>query len=408
VSTPGKNYQLTGLTRAVLSCFDAQPLTLEQIREKLHEQGIDSPPDRLEQALERLVRLSILSSPNSTPPVRHRPWTIAVLHRYMTLKLNLLPASRIAPLTGRLSVLFSPRFMQWALPLALLLQILFCLAYFASLIPAIPKLDAVEFAWLVTGNYAALLLHELGHASACVANGIRHGPIGFCIYLIYPAFYADVSKAWMLPRSRRAVVDAGGIFMSLLCATACSAIFLATRERVWGLVGILCDITVLWNLNPFIRMDGYWLLSDWLGVQNLMNVNKEVTSWIVQRAFGRKLPVPAVLSPGYRFRAGYAAYYAGFLLFSGYFCDRMIHYLPVLVRAWPDLCLKLAAAFTEPQPDWTLILRAGWHWLFLTLALIGILLLLARILASLIGTVRREVRLVARRAGTMMTEESAP
>jgi putative peptide zinc metalloprotease protein len=396
------------MTRAVVLCFDAQPLTLEDIREKLREQGIDSPADRLADALERLVRLSILSSPNSTPPVRHRPWTIAVLHRYMTLKLNLLPASRIAPLTGRLSVLFSPAFMQWALPLAMLLQIVFCFAYFTPLISAIPELDAVEFAWLVTGNYAALLLHELGHASACVANGIRHGPIGFCIYLIYPAFYADVSKAWMLPRSRRAVVDAGGIFMSLLCATACSAIFLVTRERVWGLVSILCDITVLWNLNPFIRMDGYWLLSDWLGIQNLMNVNKEVTSWIVQRAFGRKLPVPVVLSPGYRFRAGYTAYYAGFLLFSGYFCDRMIHYLPVLVRAWPDLCLKLAAAFTQPQPDWTMILRAGWHWLFLTLALIGILLLLARILASLIATVRREVKLFARRAGTMMTEESAP
>ena len=185
--------------------------------------------------------------------------------------------------------------MQWILPPALLFQIVFCWIFFGSLVSAVPKLDTLDFVWLVIGNYAALLLHELGHASACIATGVRHGPIGVCIYLIYPAFYANVSEAWKLPRSRRAVVDSGGIFMSLLCAAACSAIFLVTHHQVWGLLAILCDITVAWNLNPFIRMDGYWLLSDAFGVQNLMNVNREVTWMDCAKSFRSKTAAAAGL-----------------------------------------------------------------------------------------------------------------
>jgi hypothetical protein len=191
--------------------------------------------------------------------------------------------------------------------------------------------------------------------------------------------------------------------MSLLCATACSLMFLVTHDRVWGLVAILCDITVLWNLNPFIRMDGYWLFSDWLGVQNLMTVNREVTWWLVRKAFGRNPALPPVLSSGYRFRAAYAAYYVLFVVFFIYASTRLcVQYLPRLVRAYPDICLNLLDALAQPQASHD----AAWQWLFFTLALVGILLLFVRMLSVPVSAAIREMKLSVRRPGAVATEET--
>ena len=398
VSTGRKHYQLAGLARAVVLCLNGDALSLDEIQERVVAQGLDCSPDRLAQTLVRLVEFSILSSAETSPPGPRRRWSEGLLHRYLTLKVNLLPADRVAPVTRLLSILFDERSMRYALPSLLALQIAFCWAYFGKLVPIVPKLSAAAFAWLAAGNYAALLMHELGHASACVANGIRHGPIGFCIYLIYPAFYADVSECWRLPRSGRAIVDAGGMYMSLLCGSLCSAIFLATHEPVWGLVAILCDITVFWNLNPFIRMDGYWLLSDWLGVQNLMSVNREMTWWTVRRVIGRRQLAPLILSSDYPLRALYVTYYLGFLIFFGYACSQIaIYYVPDLVRAYPELSSNLAAslrAFREVRA----LGKALFYWLLGTLPLVGILLLVVRCTLALVRAIRGSA--VNKEAGT--------
>jgi hypothetical protein len=388
VTTGRKHYQLAGLARAVILCMNGDALSLDDIQERVVSQGLDCSPGRLEQTLDRLVELSIVSSAETSPPGPRRRWSDGILHRYFTLKLDLLPADRIAPITRLLSVVFTGHSMWYILPSLLVLQIAFCWAYFGTLVPVVPKLSPAAFAWLVAGNYAALLLHELGHASACMAQRIRHGPIGFCVYLIYPAFYADVSESWRLPRSGRAVVDAGGMHMSLLCGSLCSVIFLATHQPVWGLLAILCGITVFWNLNPFIRMDGYWLLSDWLGVQNLMSVNREVTWWSLRKIFGRKPPAPAILSDAYPRRSLYIAYYFGFLIFFGYACSQLaVHYLPALVRAYPQLSSNLAASFLTFRGIGA-VGKAFFYWLLGTLPLVWILSLLVRSIVVLVRAVR--------------------
>jgi putative peptide zinc metalloprotease protein len=387
VSSGRKHYQLSGLARAVVLCMGEDALPAEEIQKRVESQGLDCS-GRLSETLGRLVDLSILSSPEIAPPVRRR-WSSALLHRYLTLKLDLLSADRLAPVTGVLSVLFASASMRYLMPVLLALQIAFCWTFFGTAVASVPKLSGAQLAWLVAGNYAALLMHELGHASACAAGRIRHGPIGFCIYLIYPAFYADVSESWKLPRSRRAVVDAGGMYMSLLCASVACAAFFITREPVSRLLAILCDITVFWNLNPFIRMDGYWLMSDLLGVQNLMSVNRNVSWWLLRRVLSRKDPAPSILSPDYRFRSVYFAYYCAFLIFFGYASVQLGgHYLPELVRAYPGLTANLAGSFQRFREIGSM-LKALFYWLLGTLSLVWILLLLVRWTIALFRAIRR-------------------
>ncbi len=123
------------------------------------------------------------------------------------------------------------------------------------------------------GGYGLVLLlllaHELGHAAACAANGVRPGPIGVTIYLVFPAFYADVSSAWVLTRRQRLRVDIGGVQLQLLATAMIALAAVLTGSDILQ-AGVLFSVgTVAMTLNPVLKMDGYWLLADALGVPNL-------------------------------------------------------------------------------------------------------------------------------------------
>lgn len=109
---------------------------------------------------------------------------------------------------------------------------------------------------------AGSLAHELGHSFAAAAAGIGLRPIGFSVYLIYPAFYTNVSGIDKLSLKAKAMIDCGGFILqsvfilglllfSSLTGNASSA------ETVRWIIAIM-----LFNLNPFFRTDGYWLYKD--------------------------------------------------------------------------------------------------------------------------------------------------
>lgn len=70
--------------------------------------------------------------------------------------------------------------------------------------------------YLVVGLFAFMLgssfFHELGHASACKFFGVRHGGIGFGLYLNFPVLYTDVTEVWKLKRGERCVVNLAGVY----------------------------------------------------------------------------------------------------------------------------------------------------------------------------------------------------
>jgi putative peptide zinc metalloprotease protein len=249
-----------------------------------------------------------------------------------------------------------------------------------------------ELAILLVGSYSALLFHELGHAAACRRQGARVGPIGLSLYLVFPAFYTDVTDAWRLGRKERAVVDAAGIYFSLLAATIGAFLFLATRYRDFGLVAIACDVTVLFNINPFMRADGYWLISDGLGVPNLMALNRRMTVWLARRLIGRKDSMPFLLSQHRVIGQIYIAYY---ILFVAFVCWAGAAfygwYLPHLFAQYPHLLAAASEAVRHGTAH--AALGAAGRLLGATIPLVGLLTYLGRNLRRLAP------RRYARRAG---------
>src|SRR4051794_18965585 len=116
---------------------------------------------------------------------------------------------------------------------------------------------------------ASAAFHEIGHAAACRYGGGRPGGMGAGIYMVWPAFYTDVTDAYRLPRPARLRTDLGGIYFNAVLAVITLGVYLATGVDVLLLLIGLQMLEIVKNLSPVIRADGYHVLSDATGVPDL-------------------------------------------------------------------------------------------------------------------------------------------
>ena len=119
------------------------------------------------------------------------------------------------------------------------------------------------------------VLHELGHGLSCKYLGGECHEIGIMILVLTPCLYCNVSDSWMLPNKwHRAAIGAAGVFVECVLASICTFIWWFTKD---GLLHYLClnvmfissISTIIFNVNPLLRYDGYYILSDVLEIPNL-------------------------------------------------------------------------------------------------------------------------------------------
>jgi len=126
---------------------------------------------------------------------------------------------------------------------------------------------------LLLGMTAAMVLslafHELGHAAACRYGGVRPGTIGVGIYLIWPAFYTDLTSTYRLGRIGRLRADLGGVYFNAIVALAAAGAYLVTRFEPVLLMVVIAQLQILDQFVPWLRLDGYYVVSDLIGVSDL-------------------------------------------------------------------------------------------------------------------------------------------
>jgi putative peptide zinc metalloprotease protein len=111
--------------------------------------------------------------------------------------------------------------------------------------------------------------HEFGHAAACRYGGARPGVMGAGIYLVWPAFYTDVTDAYRLGRGGRLRTDLGGLYFNAIFLLGVVGAWAVTGYEAFLLAVPLQLFQMLHQLLPFVRMDGYYILSDLTGVPDL-------------------------------------------------------------------------------------------------------------------------------------------
>ncbi len=132
------------------------------------------------------------------------------------------------------------------------------------------------------------LLHEFGHVLTCRHFGGECHELGIQVLMFVPLFYGDVTDAWMVSRRwPRIAISAAGIFVELVLASVATLLWWSSvpglLNSVFLNVMLVCSVnTLLFNGNPLLRYDGYYVLADWLHLPNLaMQARQTVMSlWV--------------------------------------------------------------------------------------------------------------------------------
>jgi putative peptide zinc metalloprotease protein len=117
----------------------------------------------------------------------------------------------------------------------------------------------------------ATALHEIGHATATRYGGAEPGVMGAGIYIVWPAFYTDVTDAYRLDRKGRLRVDLGGIYFNAVFVLLVAAAYALTGFEPLLVLILVQHMQILQQLLPFLRLDGYYILSDLTGVPDMFS-----------------------------------------------------------------------------------------------------------------------------------------
>jgi putative peptide zinc metalloprotease protein len=138
--------------------------------------------------------------------------------------------------------------------------------------------------------------HEMGHAISCKKFGRQSGTggevhiIGIMFLVFTPVPYVDASSSWALKNKwHRAIVGAAGMWVELAIASIAAMVWANTPETAWqhafayNVMFVASFSTVVFNANPLLRYDGYYILSDLLEIPNLAQRSTDYIYYLVKR-----------------------------------------------------------------------------------------------------------------------------
>ena len=140
--------------------------------------------------------------------------------------------------------------------------------------------SARNFFWLALVMAVTKIGHEIGHGLSCKHFGGECHEIGFMLLVFTPAMYCDTSDSWLLPNKwHRAFIGFAGMYVEVFLASIATFLWWFTQP---GLFNFMClnvmfvssVSTVIFNANPLLRYDGYYILSDILEIPNLAQKSK--------------------------------------------------------------------------------------------------------------------------------------
>lgn len=282
---------------------------------------------------------------------------------------ELFKASAVDKFSDKFSFLFNYLYMTVILTISILLDICFFITT-DDLLAFNTKANIYMIVGLFAFTLTSSFFHELGHASACKYFGVRHGGIGFGLYLNFPVLYTDVTEVWKLDRAQRSVVNIAGVYFQSYWLIGLLIGFFLTGNDILRYLILIMNFGFLMTLNPFFKFDGYWIASDLLGIPNLRTRSKELLAYWYKRI--RKQPitrVPYLLQISPTAKYGLLIYSIVVNLFMGFYFFYIIpSFLYRFISTFPDAVNELILYLSNNMaPPFALLRNIGSQLLFLTL-----------------------------------------
>jgi putative peptide zinc metalloprotease protein len=315
----GKNYRFSPTAYQIIGLMDGK-LTVQELWEKANERFEDEAPTQGEMVnlLSQLHAADIMLcdvSPDTAELFRRHTkaecgWWKTNLRSPMSLRFPLFKPDKFL---SRTVFLVRPLFsvygaILWAAVLgtALVLAGLHWQDLTENVTDRVLSGNNLMLLWLVFPLIKAL--HELGHGYAIKVLGGQVPEMGIMLLVLMPVPYVDASASTAFREKwRRVVVGAAGMMVELFLASL--ALFLWVflspgffRSICFNVIFVASVSTILFNGNPLIRYDGYYILSDLLGILNLAQRGTNYLGYLFKRyAFGLKKIEPPYTGPGERF-----------------------------------------------------------------------------------------------------------
>jgi putative peptide zinc metalloprotease protein len=220
---------------------------------------------------------------------RQSSWLSWLIHNYLFFRLPLLHPDRfLRAATASTRWLFG-RSVAWLTGLAFVLGLALVYrqwdAFAATLVDSITPQGVLHYAATLI---VVKTLHEFGHGIVARRYGCRVPAMGIAFMVLWPMPYTDVNEAWKLPdRRARALIGAAGVITELAIAVWATFAWAlledgAIRNAAFLLASTTWVSTLFINLSPFMRFDGYFVLSDLLDMPNLHARSFAMARWALR------------------------------------------------------------------------------------------------------------------------------
>ena len=204
------------------------------------------------------------------------PWWKRAMHGYLYFTVPLMKPQKfldqtysyVSPLLHKSSVILSL--------VLLIVGVFMTLPRVDEFLNSFTSFFSMEGAAIIGVSFMLIkIIHELSHAYVATKYGVKVPHMGVAFIVLYPVLYTDATDAWRLrDKKERIHIGLAGVYVELILAALALIAWNYTapgliQMTLFSIVMISLVGSLLVNLNPLMRFDGYYVLSDWWGIENL-------------------------------------------------------------------------------------------------------------------------------------------
>ena len=160
--------------------------------------------------------------------------------------------------------------------------------------------------WTIMSFWVCLavvkIIHEFGHGLTAKHYGGEVHEMGILFLVLTPALYCDVTDSWLLPNKwRRIWISAAGIYVECFLASIATFVWWYSTPGLLNSLAMatmfICSVnTIMFNANPLLRYDGYYVMADWLEIPNLRIKSTQFFAYLIQeKVLGLEIPVQSYM-----------------------------------------------------------------------------------------------------------------
>jgi putative peptide zinc metalloprotease protein len=201
--------------------------------------------------------------------------------------------------------IFTPAFVTLSV-LSMLAAITLVITQWRTFYDKLPDFQSFFNWWTILSFWVCLgvvkVIHEFGHGLTAKHFGGEVHEMGILFLVLTPALYCDVTDSWLLPNKwHRIWISAAGIYVECFLASIATFIWWYSTPGLLNSLAMatmfICSVnTIMFNANPLLRYDGYYVLADWLEIPNLRIKSSQFFAYLIQeKVLGLEIPVQSYM-----------------------------------------------------------------------------------------------------------------